>query len=479
MKNKGGLHYMGNQRFYADIMSLHPSVTGSLNPVFVKLPDNECIKFTVDCGLFQEREYEELNEVLPFDPQEIEFCLVTHNHVDHIGRLPFLVKKGFTGKIYTTYPTSKLMTPALNDSVRVLRDVSKRRNKSVLYTEEDVSKAMDLVVPCPYGQPIRINDRIKVTFIKNGHLVGAALILVQISYPGYDDINILFTGDYNNKNLFFDVDPVPEWILNLPITIVQESTYGYMDSSEMVKVFRNNILKCIKKEGTAVVPVFSLGRAQEILYEIKCMQDEGVLNTDIPIFFDGKLALKYTDMYCKSDLGLKPEMKDFLPRNLTYVDKVSRCDVMASRKSKVIVTTSGMGSYGPAQMYIPEYLTREKALIHFTGYTSEGTMGRRLKDTIVGETVEVGGLIVRKGAQVEYTTEYSAHAKADEMIDFLNQFKNLKLVLVNHGQPNVKEGFAERILNEVNTKMVGILGKEFFFRVNPYGLQKTLSSNFE
>ena len=146
---------------------------------------------------------------------------------------------------------------------------------------------------------------------------------------------------------------------------------------------------------------------------------------------------------------------------------------------KIIITTSGMGSYGPAQTYIPEYISRKNALIHFTGYTAEDTLGGRLKNTPNGEIVEVGGLMARKRADVEYTTEYSAHAKADQMIEFLKQFNNLKLVLVNHGELEVKKSFAEKILTEVEPKFVGILGRDYFFRVNPYGLQKTLSTKFK
>ena len=471
--------FMGCRNDHADIMAMHPEVTGSCNLVIAKLPDGRTTKFGVDCGMFQEREHEELNDKLPFDPEEIEFCLVTHNHVDHIGRLPFMIKNGFRGKIYTTETTSKLLPLALRDSYKVLRDTSKRRNKKLLYNEEHVAQTEKLIVPCKYDETIFPAPNIKVKFLSNGHLVGAAMILVQISYPDYDDINILFTGDYNNKNIFFDVKKVPEYIREMPITIVQESTYGYMDSSEMEKTFEKNVLHCLDNDGTVVVPVFSLGRAQEILYEVKCMQDSGSLATDIPVYFDGKLAMKYTELYIKDGLDNKPEMRDFLPKNLRYVDKMLRPSVLRSTNKKIIITTSGMGSYGPAQVYIPEYITRKNCLIQFTGYCAEGTLGYRLKTAKQGESVEVGGLVVKKYAQVEYTTEYSAHAKADEMIDFLKQFRNLKLVLVNHGQSEVKKKFAERIYDEVQPKRVGILGEDYFFRVNPYGLQKTLSINFE
>ena len=468
---------MGVNRFYVDIMSMHQEVTGSLHLVIVKLPDGETIRFVVDCGLFQEREYDDLNYTLPFNPENVDFCLITHNHVDHIGRLPLMVKKGYNNPIYATETTCKLMPFALYDSFKVLRDVAKRKNTSCLYTEEDVSKTTHLFRPCDYEKSIYIGEYIKVTFFFNGHLIGAAIILVQIMYPNYDKINMLFTGDYNNKNMFFNVKKLPKWVLELPLTVIQEATYGNMNTCEIKKTFKSNIVKCLEKEGTVVALVFSLGRAQEILYELKTMQEEEKIK-NIPIYFDGKLAMKYTNIYLEDGLDIKDEMRDFLPRNLVFVDTITRMDVLESTEKKIILTTSGMGSYGPAQQYIPEYITRRNALIQFTGYTAEDTLGGRLKNTEIGEMVQVGGLIVEKKATVEYTTEYSAHAKADEMIDFLKQFENLKLVLVNHGEQHTKELFAERIVKEVKPKSVGLMGREYFFRINPYGLVKTLSTKF-
>ena len=465
--------------FYVDIMSMHPGVTGSCNLVIVKLPNKETLRFVVDCGLFQERENDKLNKSFPFNAQDIQFVLITHNHVDHIGRLPLLVHEGFCKSIYTSEITSHLLPLALGDSYRVLSDVSKRKHQSCLYSADDVSRTMQLVKPVNFEETFSIGEYIKVTFLGcNGHLLGAACILVQLSYPEREDINLLFTGDYNSKNIFLDLHPIPEWILDLPLTVIQESTYGNMDSSEIVPCFRKNVVECISKGGTVVCPVFSLGRAQEALYEIKCMQDEGIIDIDVPVFLDGKLAIKYTGLYPK--LNINDQIKEhFLPSNLTYVDKTSRDEVLQSNQCKIVLTTSGMGSYGPAQVYIPEYLSRPKALIQFMGYTAEGTLGRKMQTAQYGDFVEIGGTIIKKAARVEYTAEFSAHGKADEMIAFLKKFNNLKLVLVNHGEPDVKGIFAERIAKEVNTKRVGILGREYFFRVTSLGLVKSLSTKFE
>ena len=467
-------------RPYVDIMAWNDGVTGSCNLVIVKFPDGTTIRFVVDCGLFQEKECEELNKKLPFGAENIDFTLVTHVHVDHIGRLPFMVKKGYNNNIYATEPTCQLFPHAIGDCFKVLSSFSKRKNEKCLYGQSDVDKTLSLLKPCKYKETFSPVENIKVTFFKNGHLIGATVILVQISYPGCDDINLLFTGDYNNKNIFFNVPKLPKWVTELPITIIQESTYGYMDSSEMRKCFKKNIKSCIDNQGTALVLVFSLGRAQEILHKLKKMQDEEILDKRIPIYFDGKLAIKYTGMYINDELGIKKQMIDFLPENLILIDNsVSRREVMTDTTPKIIVTTSGMGTYGPAQSYIPEYITRKNVLIHFTGYTAEGTLGYKLKNAEDGEIIEIRGVMSKKRAQVEYTTEDSAHARADVIIDFLKQFTDLKLILFNHGTNDSKKIIAERAAREVDAKHIGILGRQYFFRVDAYGLEKTLSTKFD
>ena len=465
--------------FYVDIMSQNQEVTGSCHLVVTKLPNGETLRIMVDCGLFQEKEHYDDNQKLICKPENLDFVLVTHNHIDHTGRLPLLVRRGYTGNFYTTNITQNLMPLALYDTCRILADLSKRKNIPELYTSRDVAQTIEKTKGCEFNRQIRLSNNATVTFFNNGHLIGAALILLQLSYPGYEDINLLFTGDYNNKNMFFDIEELPLEVWKLPLTIIQESTYGSVDSTEMKAVFEENVAKAITEKKTVIAPVFSLGRAQEILYVLKRMQQDGRLSTSVPIYFDGKLAFKYTSFYLSYATELKLKMKDFLPNNLQTVDDAMRMGIIRDRETKIIVTTSGMGSYGPAQTYIPAYLPQKNVLIHFTGYTAEGTLGRLLQNTEKGNTVEALGLILVKRADVQYTNEYSAHAKADEMIDFLKQFENIRMVLVNHGQADVKDLFAKRILSEVDTRNVGILGSGYLFRVNNYGLIKTMGTRFE
>ena len=154
------------ERFYAEIMALNPEVTGSLNLVNVIFPNYERIRFIVDCGLFQEKQYSKYNKEFTFDPNNIDFCLVTHNHVDHIGRLPLLVKKGYNKPIYTSSPTKILMPLASKDNCRVLRELAKRNGEEALYNDVDVDNTLRLVKGCDYRNAININDNIKVTFLK-------------------------------------------------------------------------------------------------------------------------------------------------------------------------------------------------------------------------------------------------------------------------------------------------------------------------
>ena len=465
-------------RCFVDVMALHNGVTGSCNFLVVKIPStSETFRIAVDCGLFQERENDCYNKDFPFDAEKVDFVFVTHNHVDHTGRLPLLVKKGFKGDIICTSATKMLMPLALTDSCKVLRDTARRNNQKQLYTEEDVNETVALLRNVEYEETIKLNKYMKATFFKNGHLLGASMILLQIQFEDEDAINLLFTGDYNNKNMFFDVPELPKWVRKLPITVVHDSTYGNMDSEEIVPCFKKNISE--KTDGTTIIPVFSLGRCQEILKILKEMQADGQLDVNIPIYLDGKLAIRYTNIYLKDGFGLNDDCLNFLPSNLEFVDEANRDFIMESTENKIVVTTSGSASYGPAPLYLGKYIGDKAALIHFTGFLFEGSLGRRLMETAEGSYVKVNGIILKKYAEVKFTSEFSAHAKADEMIEFLNGFKNLKSVLVNHGESEVKDIFAERIASETDAKTVGVLDRNYFFRISPWGIVKSFSTKFE
>lgn len=472
---------MGNKaKMYLDIMACHPEITGSCFLGVLKLPNRETVKFVIDCGLFQEKDYDSLNNELPFDCNEIAFVLVTHNHVDHIGRLPLLFKRGYSGKIYCSDKTEILLPLALNDSLKVLSDVYKRKHQPQLYSLKDVESTLKNVEGINFNHKIQIHPNIEVTFIENGHLIGAAMILIEINYPGEEPINVLFTGDYNYKNDFIYLPEIPERIKNMKLSIVIESTYGDTSANDVIYGhFSQKVLQSIEERKTIILPVFSLGRSQEILLRLKELQDNDKLDVNVPIYFDGKLAQAYTALYINSKDLIDESKKDFFPKNLTFVNSENRNELLQTTDCKIIVTTSGMGTYGPAQVYIPYFISQKNALILFTGYTAEGTLGADLKNAEEGETVKIGGLICKKFADVSYCNEFSAHAKSEELIELLKKFNNLRGVLINHGQTETKDRFAEKILKEIDINEVGILNREYFFRIGSYGIIKTLSTKFK
>lgn len=468
-------------RFYIDIIAQHPEVTGSCFLLVIKIPgEKKPIKGIVDCGLFQERRYEELNQRLTFNADEVDFVLLTHAHMDHIGRVPKLIKENCGANIFCTKDTYELMPEALKNGHKVMKKNAKLRHQPnlVLYDENHISETLDRTCPIEYNKKYQVFKNVNVTFIPNGHLVGAAMILVEV-YDYCDNyINLLFTGDYNSKNTFLETAKIPQEILQKPVTIITESTYGLVDSceGEEQKVFEKNVAKAIAEKKEIIIPAFALGRSQEVLYRLKKMQESFVIPLSVPIYLDGNLAMRYTDFYHTGKLGIKHEMEEFLPKHFQYVTTEQlRNKLVTDDKCKIIVTTSGMGKHGPAQMYIPSVIEKDKAMIQFTGYCAEGTYGRILQETAEEEEIVLGGLLLTKKAEINFTTEFSSHAKADEIINLLKQFDKKLSIIVNHGRTESKQVFAKRLRTSLNTKKVGVIDNDTVFRVGPYGIVKTIT----
>ncbi len=472
---------------YLDVLALHKEVTGSCILCTVRFPNREKLKFIVDCGLFQEEKYQQLNYSFPFDPSEIEFMLVTHTHIDHIGRIPKLHKDGFNGKIYASNLAAQLMPIALNNTAQILSASNQKTSKKKqiiessvpvfntskpLFDIDDVEDTMKYVVPTEYNHTEKINDYIDVIFLKNGHTLGAACILVTIHYPGQEPINVLFTGDYSPSNVFFDVDEIPSELLDLPINIVSESTYGMTSKTSINNVFKDLVLNSVKNKETLIITVFAFGRMQEIKYVLKQMQDENLLDKGIKIYSDGNLAHEYDNFFnCHKD---ELKIKGFIPHNVIPVTGFEqRNALLTNLDCKIILTTSGMGSYGPAQVYLPYYISKPKCSIIFGGYTAENTLGRKLQDVAQYETFNLNGIMTTKKAKVYSTNEFSSHAKQEDLLDLMRKFNNVKSVLLNHGETVVKENFAKKIIEEINPKKVAILSPENYIRIGTYGVIKS------
>lgn len=251
--------------------------------------------------------------------------LLTHNHLDHNGAIPILVKKGYSSKIYTSLATSHLIRTSFTDSLNIFSERFSKKNKKLMpYNEHDMEKTLSLIVPVKYEQSVYLDTdkNVKVTFFNNAHLVGAALILVQIKSPSLGEtINLLFTGDFNIRNNFMDLKDLPEWLYKLNnLTIITEATYGTTNSSDIVEEWEEHITWACKNNLDIYFPAIAQGRYQELLYRIKLLQEKNKIPKHYVIKADGKTGLSYTFSYLNDEcLGIKDEMRNFLPQNLQFV----------------------------------------------------------------------------------------------------------------------------------------------------------------
>lgn len=471
--------------FKSSLSAYHSEVTGSSIIVTIEIPDGTTRKILVDHGYFQEIKYQHLNYVADIDPQEIDTVIITHNHLDHTGLIPKLVRNGYTGPIYMTEITQELCPEFLFDSCshqsESISDLRKRYPDEAglfkpLYFSEDVENTFKQVVGVPYLTTTEILPGVKLTYFENGHLLGAGMILLQISYPGMQDINYFFTGDYRLKNPLYPVPALPKWVRNLPIILINESTYGATDSADVKKCFKSNVLLSFSKREDIFCGTFAQGRLQEILYEFKCLDDKGLIPSEYVLYVVGPLGIKTTLKYKEILSWYNPEKADFIPKRTIFVTPDMVSEIANDYRPKIVLATSGMLSNGPARSLTPYFLESPKAMIHLVGYAAEGTLARALLDAKREETVNFNSQILKKMCIVKTTREFSAHATADEMMEFIRQFNNLLFIAVNHGEISSQQVFRQRIIDETGNKKVELLNRDsvyVFYQNAPSGVKYT------
>ena len=424
--------------------------TGS-NFLFETLPLGEegSMKILVDCGFFQGSRIceDENREDFPYDVTAIDVLFVTHAHIDHVGRIPSLVKRGFRGKIYSTPPTKDLALVMLDDSLGVLDKEAKREHKEVVYTEDDIHNAMKSWETLEYGKEITLRDDLKVTLRDSGHILGSAMVEVA-----YGSKKIMFTGDLGNTPAPFLRDTEIRTDISY---LLMESVYGdrnHEDRGQREEILEDAIEETVKKGGVLMIPAFSLERTQELLFEMNDLVEHGRI-PKVPIFLDSPLAIKVTEIYKKnekyfnsestSEIKAGDDIFNFPTLKVTLHTEESKAiaDVPAP---KVIIAGSGMSNGGRIVHHEKAYLPDPKNTLLLIGYQAAGTPGRHLQEG--AKNIRIFGEEIAVNANVVTIHGYSSHKDSDNLVDFVEQMgDSVERVFVVLGEPKASLTLTQKL----------------------------------
>ncbi|HUX84282.1 MAG TPA: MBL fold metallo-hydrolase [Chitinophagaceae bacterium] len=423
-------------------------------------------KLLLDCGMFQggDEETGKLNQNLGFDASTVDWMVLSHAHIDHCGLIPKLVREGFKGPIYCTPATLDLVRILLLDSAEIQESDARYMNKKVralglpiqepLYGEQDVKKALPLFRTLGYGEPLEISPEIRLTYSDVGHIIGAAAVNLQITEGGKQTA-VTFSGDVGRYNdiILKSPEPFPQADF-----ILLESTYGNslhevsgpMDA-ELLRYIQHT---CLEKKGKLIIPAFSVGRTQELLYQLNGMSLKGTL-PDLDIFVDSPLSEEATEVVKKhpecfnSTVGalLRTDADPFSFPRLKYAKDVSQSKAINNHPDPcVIISASGMADAGRVKHHIANNISDPRNTILIVGYCEPRSLGGRLgegarKVTIYGTHYEVQ-------AEVGKIRSMSAHGDYRDLIRFLGcqDLSRIRTLFLVHGEYPVQQDFRQRLL---------------------------------
>lgn len=415
-------------------------------------------KFLVDCGLFQGGDKAEQKnwEEFPYNPAEIDFVILTHSHIDHMGRLPFLCKSGFKGKVYATRPTEGFSGIFLRDTANIMKNTAERLNEAPLFDSEDVENVLKLYESYDYYQVIKPAEGIEIKFYDAGHILGSSIVEVKS-----EGKTVIFSGDLGNPPvpILRDTDAIKE-----ADYVVMEATYGdrnHAPATERKTDLERAIEDTVAKGGVVLMPSFAMERTQEILYEINELADNNRI-PKIPIYLDSPLAAKATEVYKQFPQYFDDEAKKLLKAGddffsfptLHFVKDQQESMLLDQDQSpKVIIAGSGMSTGGKIVFHEKAYLPKESTLLLIVGFQVEGTPGRLLKD---GEKqVKIAGEQVQVNAKVQSIESYSAHADQTKLTYWISRFeKPIKKVFLVHGEESAKQALKSKIEDEKGCAVV-------------------------
>jgi metallo-beta-lactamase family protein len=440
------------------------SVTGSKHLLITK----KGRQVLLDCGLYQGmgEETDELNRHLGLDPAKIDAVLLSHGHIDHCGNLPRLVKQGFSGKIYCTQATMDVCGVLLLDSAHIhesdAKFVNKKRKKrgepeiKPIYTVHDAEKCLRQFKGIPYDTDFQLNDEISFYFSGNGHIIGSAAINITATEEGVET-KLAFTGDVGRYD-----DPLlkPPAVFQRADFIICESTYGDRLHEQQVdaEALLLEIVRytCIEKKGKLIVPAFSMGRTQEIVFILDKLKNENRL-PEIKVFVDSPLSAKATTIVRSHPEGFNDELKAYVKKdpdpfgfaNLKYIQSTEESQALNDlREPCVIISASGMADAGRVKHHLRYNISDVRNTVLITGYCAPGTLGAKLMNG--DKQVRIFGDLFEVNAEVRSILALSAHADYGELIRYLScqDKKEIKSIFLVHGEPGSKKVFREKLLAE-------------------------------
>lgn len=422
-------------------------------------------KILLDCGMFQGmgKDTETLNKHFGFIPSEISYVFLSHAHIDHSGLLPRLVKEGFSGKIFATPATIDVSKALLLDSAYIQKQdmhyMNKQRKEQgkqllePLYTEEDVKKTFEHFYPLNIHSPLKIDDDIQVEFFNVGHIIGSVTVFLTLSENGRKT-SIAYSGDvgrYSDPILHSpDVFPQADYI-------IIESTYGdkvHKPIDTYATELKQNIIEtCLEKNGKLIIPAFSVGRTQELLFGLNELELNGEL-PNLDYYVDSplsttitKIVKEHSECYNKSvQKLLKIDSDPFDFKGLKYItDKRDSQALNKSHKPCVIISASGMAEAGRVKHHIANSIENWRNTILIIGYCEPQSLGARLKKH--PEEIGIFGNRFKVRANIKTIDSMSAHADYNDLSQYLapQDYKEVKQVFVVHGEPEVQLEFKHRL----------------------------------
>lgn len=433
------------------------TVTGSCH-----LLDTGTASILVDCGTFQgSRALFDLNrEPFGFDAQAIDAVLLTHAHLDHSGRLPQLVKRGFTGPVYALPATGMLCQHLLLDAAKLQyedRQRQLRRDETPdepLFDEDDVWGVLEAIEPIAYGEPFEVAG-VRVTAQPAGHIPGSASFLVEVAGS-----RVVFSGDVGNarKDVLPDPTPCPE-----ADVVLIESTYGNRDHRDFdatIDEFAEVLKEAVRRRGKILIPSFALERAQDVLFHIARLEDEGRIPV-IPVYVDSPLADRVEDVYQECMDELSDEVRaiaatgrdPFAPKKLRYTQSVEDSKAInASPEACIVIAGSGMMSGGRILHHLRAHLEDTHTTVMIVGFQPKGGLGRRLVDG--AREVRVLGQALAVKARVVTINGLSAHADRTELLGWSAGAGRAAHFVTVHGEPESLEALRDALAARGNTAEV-------------------------